>query len=150
MSSEFSVLYPSMKIIYVLGDRHQHAFGVEVLLATTHELSKGSIFFPKCESSFCLNAPVDSELYAFFTCDPIQTFFTLPLEFSGNCELFESLFFRDLPVLTFQAPSSVWASCVLTSFVLPHMFIFAGLLFYSLLLAVSPVSKFIQEYSMYS
>ena len=80
MSSEFSVLYPSVKIIYVLSDGHQHAFGVDIRLSPTQELSEGSVFFPKCERAFSLNTAIDSQLDPFFTGDSFQTLFTLPLE----------------------------------------------------------------------
>ena len=103
MSSECSVLYPSMKIIYVLSDRHKHAFGVDVRLATTHELSEGSVFFPQSKGSFSLNTAIDSEPDPFFTGDPLQTFLALLLEFPRYVQLFKSLFLRRLPVRAFDA-----------------------------------------------
>ena len=120
MSSEFSVLYPSMKIIYVLSDRHKHAFGVDVRLATTHELSEGSVFFPQSKGSFSLNTAIDSEPDPFFTGDPLQTFFALPFEFSRYVQLFESLFLRSLPVRAFDAFRLVRAALALIASINGH------------------------------
>ena len=103
MSPEFSVLYPSVKIIYVLSDCHQHAFGIDVCLTPAQELSECSVFFPQCKGSFSLDATIDSEPDPFFTGDPLQTFLTLPLELPRYKELFESLFLRRLPVPAFDA-----------------------------------------------
>ena len=80
MSPEFSVLYPSMKIVYVLSYCHQHAFSVDVRLPPTQELSEGSIFFPQGEGTFSLNTAIDSQFNPFFTGDPLKTFLALPLE----------------------------------------------------------------------
>ena len=80
MSPEFSVLYPSMKIIYVLSDRHKHAFGVDIRLTPAQKLSEGAVFFPQSKGSFSLNTAIDSQFNPFFTGDPLKTFLALPLE----------------------------------------------------------------------
>ena len=82
MSTEFSVLYPSVKIIYVLSNSHKHAFGIYICLTATQELPECSILFPQSECSFGLDASVDSKPYAFIADDPIQALLTLPLKFS--------------------------------------------------------------------
>ena len=80
MSPQFTVLYPSMKIIDVLSDSHQHTFGINICLSSTKKLPERSIFFPQSEGSFGLNTSVDSKLDAFFAGDSLKTFFTLSLE----------------------------------------------------------------------
>ena len=52
---------------------------------------------------YTLDASIDSELYAFLTCDTFKTFLALPLELPRYKELFESLFLRRLPVSAFDA-----------------------------------------------
>ena len=78
--SQFTVLYPSMKVIYVLSYSHQYAFGINIRLSPTKKLPERSIFFPQCEGSFGLNASIDSKLYAFIACYTFKAFFALPLE----------------------------------------------------------------------
>ena len=46
MLSELLFLYVSMKIFYVLGYRHKHAFSIYIRLSSTQELSELLILFP--------------------------------------------------------------------------------------------------------
>jgi hypothetical protein len=66
MHSQLSVLYPSMKIVYVLSDRHQYTFRINICLTSAEKLPERSVFFPQSEGSLGLNAPIDSQHDPFF------------------------------------------------------------------------------------
>ena len=46
MQTQLSVLYPSMKVVQVLCDRHQHTFSIDICLSAAEELPEGSVLFP--------------------------------------------------------------------------------------------------------